>query len=158
MLANYRKSYLIKAYCNLISFSKAKAITKNNFKTIARFLNKYIFNQYRFLVIIVINSKLENKEVVKNLCKNIKVFKIQIFTYNTYANRINKNSYLLITTILAKTLNKTRKRQTKQLNQAFFYNQTLIKALHSKTLFYLTYKYNLVLLLKIDFLTQHLIN
>ena len=44
MLANYEKSYLIKAYCDLIGFLKAKAITKNNFKTIARFLNKYIFN------------------------------------------------------------------------------------------------------------------
>ena len=73
MLMNQGKHYIIKAWDDLSGWLKARALVKTNSMSITKFIYKNIIMCYIYLMRIVINKELENKNIIIKLLKRYKI-------------------------------------------------------------------------------------
>ena len=114
MLINQEKKFFVARCYNLSGQLGARALISITAKVIAKFIYKKIICYYSYLCAIIFDKESENKDIIKILCKKYNIKQIQILLYNIKANRIIKQNYKSIKSVLSKIIMKEIIKEAKE--------------------------------------------
>ena len=98
------KYFIIQAREHFSGWVEAKTITKNNLKTVTKFIYEDIFCRHDIFGLITVDGGPENKKEVAELLRLYDIKRVQISAYNPLTNGLIEYGYKIIINVLSKLI------------------------------------------------------